>query len=49
MADDGRQTGRRAVAEMYDERAREYREYADTLRRAALLAFENGPLDENEE
>jgi two-component system chemotaxis response regulator CheB len=49
MADDGRQTGRRAVAEMYDERAREYREYADTLRRAALLAFENSPLDENEE
>jgi two-component system, chemotaxis family, protein-glutamate methylesterase/glutaminase len=39
MAEDGRQTGRRAVAEMYDERAREYRHYADTLREAALLAF----------
>jgi two-component system chemotaxis response regulator CheB len=36
MAEDGRQSGRRAVAEMYDARAREYRGYADTLRRAML-------------
>jgi len=41
MAEDGRQTGRRAVAEMYDERAREYRRYADTIRRAVLLSLPN--------
>jgi two-component system chemotaxis response regulator CheB len=43
MAEDGRLTGRRAVAEMYDERAQEYRRYADTLRKAALLAFDDQP------
>ncbi len=36
MADEGRSAGRRAVAEMYDERAEEYRRYAETLRKAAL-------------
>ncbi len=36
MAEDGRQTGRRAVADMYDARAAEYREYAETIRRAVL-------------
>ncbi|MDR4307594.1 chemotaxis protein CheB [Chelatococcus sambhunathii] len=36
MADEGRNAGRRAVAEMYDERAAEYRRYAETLRQAAL-------------
>ena len=36
MAQDGRQSGRRAVAEMYEERATEYRQYAEVLRRAVL-------------
>lgn len=36
MAEDGRHSGRRAVSEMYDARAEEYRGYADTLRRAVL-------------
>jgi two-component system chemotaxis response regulator CheB len=40
MADDGRQSGRRAVAEMYDERAEEYRGYADTLRKVALRSLD---------
>lgn len=48
MAEDARQTARRAVAEMYDERAREYRGYADTLRKAVLLAYER-PEDEGPE
>ncbi|MFC6792686.1 chemotaxis protein CheB [Methylobacterium komagatae] len=39
MAQDGRSSGRLAVAEMYDERAVEYREYADTIRRAVLLSL----------
>lgn len=41
MAEEGRQTGRRAVAEMYDDRAREYRDYAETLRRAVLRSYES--------
>jgi two-component system chemotaxis response regulator CheB len=43
MAEEGRESGRRAVAEMYEERAKEYRQYADTLRKAALLAFDQQP------
>ncbi|WP_342165467.1 chemotaxis protein CheB [Methylobacterium sp. SD21] len=39
MAQDGRSSGRPAVAEMYDERAIEYREYAETIRRAVLLSL----------
>lgn len=39
MARDGRNSGRPAVAEMYDERATEYREYAETIRRAVLLSL----------
>lgn len=39
MAEDGRSTGRRTVAEMYQERAEEYRRYADTLRRAVLRSM----------
>lgn len=39
MAADGRNSGRRAVAEMYDERAEEYRRYADTIRRAVLMSM----------
>lgn len=40
MAEDGRHTGRRAVAEMYDARAAEYRQQADTIRRAVLLSMD---------
>lgn len=36
MAEDGRRSGRVAVSEMYDERAAEYRRYADTIRKAIL-------------
>ncbi len=44
MADDGRRSGRRAVAEMYDERSAEYRRYADIIREAVLLNLpSNGP------
>ncbi|HEX2527224.1 MAG TPA: chemotaxis protein CheB [Geminicoccus sp.] len=39
LAEDGRNTGRRAVAEMYQERADEYRRYADTIRRAVLISM----------
>ncbi len=43
MAEDGRNAGRRAVAEMYEERAIEYRQYAETLRRAVLLSMDPPP------
>ncbi|WP_040638663.1 chemotaxis protein CheB [Microvirga lotononidis] len=39
MAEDGRRSGRKTVAEMYDERALEYRQYADTLRKAVLKSM----------
>ncbi|WP_410055047.1 hypothetical protein [Microvirga sp. Mcv34] len=39
MADDGRRSGRRSVAEMYEARALEYRQYADTLRKAVLQSM----------
>lgn len=39
MAGDGRGSGRSSVAEIYDERAAEYRRYAETLRRAVLLSL----------
>jgi two-component system, chemotaxis family, protein-glutamate methylesterase/glutaminase len=42
MAEDGRATGRRAVAAMYDARATEYREYADLIRQAVLRTLEQG-------
>jgi len=40
MAEDGRRSGRRAVADMYEERAVEYRQYAEVLRRAVLQSME---------
>ncbi|MFC1458470.1 chemotaxis protein CheB [Microvirga arabica] len=48
MAEDGRRSGRRVVAEMYEGRAIEYRQYADTLRRAVLQSMEplGSKLDE---
>lgn len=39
MADEGRSSGRRAIAEMYDERAAEYRRYAETMRRAVMASM----------
>jgi two-component system chemotaxis response regulator CheB len=49
MAEDGRQSGRRAVAEMYDDRAKEYSDYADTIRQVVLESFERQPaVDEDE-
>ena len=36
MAEDARASGRRSVAEMYDERMREYRQSAETIRKALL-------------
>jgi two-component system chemotaxis response regulator CheB len=46
MAEDGRHSGRRAIAEMYEERAAEYRNYAETIRRAVLLRLEKPPARE---
>jgi two-component system chemotaxis response regulator CheB len=40
MAKDGQQSGRRAIAEMYEERALEYRQYAETIRRAVIQSME---------
>jgi len=40
MAEDGRQSGRVAVARMYDARAAEYREYADMIRRVMLESLD---------
>jgi two-component system chemotaxis response regulator CheB len=45
MANDGRRSGRLAVAEMYDARAAEYREYADMIRRVMLQSLDPKPPD----
>ncbi|MFL6733975.1 MAG: chemotaxis protein CheB [Sphingomicrobium sp.] len=42
MAEDARATGRKAVAELYDARAVEYRHYATTLREAAIQSLRFG-------
>jgi two-component system chemotaxis response regulator CheB len=39
MAADGRNAGRRALADMYEERAAEYSDYAETIRKAVLLSL----------
>ena len=44
MAEDGRQSGRGAVAEMYESRAAEYREYADMIRRVVLQSLDPTPV-----
>jgi two-component system, chemotaxis family, protein-glutamate methylesterase/glutaminase len=49
MAEEGRSSGRRAVSEMYEDRAREYRQYADTLRQAVLRDFEPGQPEPDEQ
>jgi two-component system chemotaxis response regulator CheB len=48
MAEDGRHSGRRAVAEMYDDRAKEYSDYAETIRRVVLESFEKQPPDDTD-
>ncbi|ACL58662.1 chemotaxis protein CheB [Methylobacterium nodulans] len=48
MAEDGRAAGRLAIAEMYEERAIEYRRYADTIRRAVLLSLPERPVSPDE-
>jgi two-component system chemotaxis response regulator CheB len=40
MAEDGRHSGRAAVAQMYEARAVEYREYADMIRRVMLHSLD---------
>jgi len=51
MAEDGVRSGRKAIAEMYRDRAVEYRQYADTLRRAVLQSMEplGTKVDEGEQ
>jgi len=48
MAEDGRNAGRRAIAEMYQERGEEYRRYADTIRRAVLMSLPSPEPSGNE-
>ena len=48
MAEDGRQSGRPAVAEMYERRAAEYREYADLIRRVMLQSLDPKPPEPKE-
>jgi two-component system chemotaxis response regulator CheB len=45
LAEDGARSGRRAVAELYRERADEYRRYAETIRRAVLLSVPDPEKD----
>ena len=48
MAEDGRNSGRSAVAEMYGERSEEYRRYADTIRRAVLMSMQKAEPQDDE-
>jgi two-component system, chemotaxis family, protein-glutamate methylesterase/glutaminase len=43
MAEDGRRSGRRAVATMYEARVAEYRKYADMIRRFMLESLDPKP------
>jgi two-component system, chemotaxis family, protein-glutamate methylesterase/glutaminase len=43
MAEDGRRSGRQAVAQMYAARAGEYRKYADMIRRVMLQSLDPKP------
>jgi two-component system chemotaxis response regulator CheB len=46
MAADARQTGRTAVAELYEARAEEYARYATILREAAIASLRDGTTNE---
>lgn len=48
MAEDGRESGRRAVAEMYDARAAEYKDHAEIIRQAVLRSFEAASSPDND-
>lgn len=48
MARDAREAGRAAVAELYDERAVEYRRYASTLREAAITSLRSSSARQQE-
>ena len=48
MARDARDTGRPAVAELYETRGEEYRRYAATLRDAAILSLRHGRSPEED-
>jgi two-component system chemotaxis response regulator CheB len=48
MAEDARQTGRSAVAELYEARAEEYSRYATILREAALASLSGGTPDRSQ-
>ncbi|HEX8841572.1 MAG TPA: chemotaxis protein CheB [Sphingomicrobium sp.] len=48
MAEDARQTGRTAVAELYEARAEEYSRYATILREAAIASLHNGTTNRPE-
>ena len=47
MADDARQSGRSAVAELYEARAAEFGRYAETLREAAIAALHEARSEPN--
>ncbi|MBR0938616.1 chemotaxis protein CheB [Bradyrhizobium jicamae] len=49
MAEDGRRSGRPAVAQMYEARAAEYREYADMIRRVMLQSLAPKPPTRKEQ
>ena len=49
MARDARETGRSAVAELYEARGEEYRRYATTLREAAVLTIRMGRAPREQE
>lgn len=49
MARDARDTGRSAVAELYEARSQEYTGYAQILRDAAMLAFRSGSAPRQED
>lgn len=49
MAEDARNSARLSVADMYEDRAVEYRQYADTLRRAVLMSMALAPSSNHEE
>jgi two-component system, chemotaxis family, protein-glutamate methylesterase/glutaminase len=47
LAEDGFKSGRHAVADLYRDRAEEYRRYAETIRRAVLLSIPDPERDTN--
>lgn len=48
MAEDGRASGRRSVAEMYDARAAEYRRYANVIRKTVLRTLDQAKTQDHQ-